>query len=66
MTVEVINSQSKQDLFHFKVMQLKVHEDTKAKNECTLKFNFFFGMIKKRKLSQNRPKFDWDINWQPQ
>ena len=45
VNVKVVTSQQKSDLFHFKVMELKVHEDTKHYSECKVRFHFFFELL---------------------
>ena len=48
MDVQILNSFQNTDLYHFKVMSLKTHEDdTKSSNECKLNFHFFFELIRK-------------------
>ena len=49
LNVRVLNSQQKSQLFHFKVMQLKVHEDEpKGLSQCKVRFHFFFELLKQK------------------
>ena len=64
LNVEVLNSQQQSELFHFKVMELKVHGDTGSHSECRVRFHFFFDLLRQ----QNQEKlneFDWNINAKP-
>lgn len=62
--IEILNSQQESDLYHFKVMELRTHEDTKGFSSCRLRFHFLFDMIR-RKERQHLKKFDWDVNSNP-
>ena len=62
--VKVLNSQQKSDLFHFKVMQLRVHEDTKSSSSCKIRFHFFFELLRKR-VKNELEIFDWNVNHSP-
>lgn len=62
--VKVLNSQQRSDLFHFKVMELKVHDDTKSHSECQVRFHFFFELLRP-KVRDELEEFDWDINSNP-
>ena len=70
INVRVLNSQQKSELFHFKVMQLRVHEDEpKGLSECKVRFHFFFELLKK-KVRENSGEaklslFEWDVNSNP-
>ena len=50
MPIRVLNSQQQADIFHFKVMQLKVFEDfpenSKKYSECKLRFHFTHDLLK--------------------
>lgn len=63
--VEVRNSQQESELFHFKVMELKVHEDDAEKpTQCRVRFHFFFELLR----AQKEPRledFEWDVNSEP-
>jgi len=51
-------------MFHFKVMELRTHEDTKQRSELKVRFHFLFDLIKK----VNRPEleqFDWNVDSKP-
>ena len=50
--------------YHFKVMELRTHEDTKDFSECKLKFHFMHDMIVPQQRDYLK-KFDWDINSKP-
>ena len=63
--MEVVNSQQTKDLYHFKVLELRTHEDTESYSQCKVRFHFIFGLIKKQMLS-NHYQFDWDISSDPQ
>ena len=66
MKVKVLNSQQKSNLFHFKVMELKVHEDTNNHSVVREKFNFFFEMLKTKDEKKNPLEcFEWDVNSNP-
>ena len=47
LKIKLFNSQQRTDLFHFKVMQLRTHEDTDGLSDCSLRFHFFFPLIRK-------------------
>ena len=64
MPVKVRNSQQKADLYHFKVMELRAHEDTHVKSVCRLRFHFIFDMIR-RKTRDDLSNMSWDINSNP-
>ena len=59
--VQVLNTQQQASLYHFKVMELKVHEDTTVESECRLRFHFIFDMIKSKKRKKLED-FVWDIS----
>ena len=67
--IEVVKSQQRSDVFHFKVMQLASHEDRnqndpRVGSECTLRFHFFFELL--RLQQDDRLKaYDWDVNSKP-
>ena len=62
--IDIRDSQREAEMFHFKVMSLRVHEDTKDQSECKKLFHFLFPMIKtiRREKLKN---FDWDIDSKP-
>ena len=62
--VKVLNSQQKSDLFHFKVIQLRVHEDTRGSSSCKVRFHFFFELLRKR-VKNELEIFDWNVNHAP-
>ena len=64
--VKVLNSRQKSDLYHFKVMQLKGHEDTGVQSECKVLFHFFFDIFRAKKKEDKLTQFEWDINDKPQ
>ena len=74
VNVKVLNSSQKSQLYHFKVMKLRNHEDrTKEEiddgeygSNCEVLFHFFFELLKKKKQSNDKDKFEWDINENPQ
>ena len=49
VNVEVLNSQHKSDLYHFKVMQLRNYEDTETRGECKVRFHFYFELLRREK-----------------
>ena len=51
-------------LYHFKVMELKVYEDTTEESECRLRFHFIFDMLKS-KTRQKLEDFIWDVSSNP-
>jgi len=59
----VLNSQQKSNLYHFKVMQLKTHEDTKGASECKVRFHFMFELIEKKQ--SNLANYDWSETSNP-
>ena len=59
-----MNSQQKAELYHFKVMELKTHEDTSEGSQCRLRFHFIFDIIKRRP-KKHLEAFDWDVNSAP-
>ena len=64
----MVNSVQKTELYHFKVMELKSHEDTKDTtgfSSCKLRFHFFFHLLQKLDL-QHLQNYDWDVNSTPQ
>ena len=69
LPIEILNSAQKSDLYHFKVMELKSHEDTKERSECSIRFHFFFELIRPRDPRKNEARtkeaFDWDIKKKP-
>ena len=64
MDIQILNSQQKAELYHFKVMELRTHEDTKDNSQCRLRFHFIFDLIKKKKRDYLK-SFDWDVNSDP-
>ena len=62
--VRVLNSQSQAKLFHFKVMYLKVHGDTKSFSKCGLLFHFTFPLIQKKEREYLK-SYDWDVDSEP-
>ena len=62
--VKVLNSYQKSDIFHFKVMELKVHEDTDDVSECKVRFHFYFELLR-QKVRSKLDQFEWDINSDP-
>ena len=64
MKVKIVNSVQKTELYHFKVMELRSHEDTKALSSCKLRFHFFFELLKKKELLHLK-NYDWDVNSSP-
>ena len=62
--VDILNSHQKSDIYHFKVMSLQSHEDTKDFSNCKLLFHFIFNLIKP-KDNKYLSKFEWDINAEP-
>ena len=62
--IEILNSQQESELYHFKVMELRTHEDTGGFSNCRLRFHFLFDMIKRRER-QHLKNFDWDVNSNP-
>ena len=64
MAVQILNSQQKADLYHFKVMELQTHEDTKGESILRLRFHFLFDMIRKVERSHLR-NMNWDISSNP-
>jgi hypothetical protein len=64
MPIFILNSQQKADLYHFKVMELKTHEDTGGASVCRLRFHFFFDIIRTKKR-EDLSKMAWDINSDP-
>ena len=64
MKIKIINSVQKTDLYHFKVMELKSHEDTQKESSCKLRFHFFFEILKKEEL-EHLKNYDWDVNSSP-
>ena len=61
MDINIRNSQQKAELFHFKVMQLSVHEDhPDRKSECSVRFQFVFDIIRKKERDYLKD-FDWDV-----
>ena len=47
--IDIRDSQREAEMFHFKVMSLKGHEDTKDQSECKKLFHFLFPLIKTKK-----------------
>lgn len=64
MRIDILNSQQKADLYHFKVLDLQTHEDTKGFSSCKVRFHFLFDMIKPKERWYLKD-FDWDINSAP-
>lgn len=64
VSIRVLNSQQKSDLFHFKVMELKVHEDTKGYSCCKVRFHFLFELLRKR-VNDKLQIFEWNVNQTP-
>lgn len=62
--IQILNSHKKVEFYHFKVMSLKTHEDTKKASECKLLFHFYFKMLSKKKRDYLEG-FDWDVNYEP-
>lgn len=60
----MLNSQQQSELYHFKVMELQTHEDTREASVCKLKFHFMFDLIKKKERDHLK-MFEWDINSNP-
>ena len=60
----MLNSAQKSDLFHFKVMELKVHEDNGNVSECKVRFHFFFELLRQR-IRDKLENFEWDVNADP-
>ena len=59
-TIDVFNSHSSHQLHHFRVLQLRSHEDTGAGSECKLRFHFFFKMFKAQE-SKTLQNFEWNV-----
>lgn len=62
--VKVRNSYQKSDIFHFKVMELKVHADTDDVSECRVRFHFFFELLR-QKVRDKLDQFMWDVSSNP-
>ena len=60
----VHDSNNRFEWHHFKVMQLRVHEDTKDQSECKVRFHFYHEMLKKRSQDQLK-SVEWDIGSKP-
>ena len=64
MQIKIQSSHKKVEFYHFKVMQLKTHEDTEAGSECKLRFHFFFKKLAEKKRAYLKD-FGWDVNNRP-
>jgi hypothetical protein len=66
VTIDVQNSTTSADLFHFKVMELKTFEDDKNAegSQCRVRFHFLFDLIRKQK-DDALENFDWDVDSTP-
>ena len=62
--LKVLSSMQKADLYHFKVMELRAHEDTKGMSDCSLKFHFMFECLKQKEREYLKI-FEWDIASKP-
>lgn len=62
--IDILDSQSLVELYHFKVMSLRVHEDTKSNSVCSLLFHFIFPLIK-QKTREYLKNYDWNIDEKP-
>ena len=47
--IDIRDSQREAEMYHFKVMSLRVHEDTGDQSECKKLFHFLFPLIKTKK-----------------
>ena len=61
----MLDSQQRTVYHHFKVMQLRTHEDTGKGSECRLKFHFMFELVQKKRR-EHLGGYEWDINSNPQ
>lgn len=62
--VDILNSQRRTEMYHFKVMELRTYEDGLEKSDLKVRFHFLFDLIKK----VNRPEleqFDWNVDSKP-
>ena len=59
----MLNSHQKANLYHFKVMELKTHEDTKGASECHVRFHFMFELIEKK--MSHLANYEWSVKSNP-
>ena len=62
--VDILNSQRRTEMYHFKVMELRTYEDKLEKSDLKVRFHFLFDLIKKVKRPELE-QFDWNVDSKP-